>query len=145
MQEFTQREQIVEVVNKLFVYTDGRRWEELQKEVFSDKVMLDMSSLQGPQDTFSSKAICDMWKEGFKDLDAVNHLGGNYLVTLSGTDEASVYAYATATHFKESATLGKTREFVGTYDLNLIRNSQGWRINSFKYNLKYMNGNLGLE
>jgi len=145
MQEFTLREQIIEIVNRLFVYTDNQQWDRLQKEVFSEKVWLDMSSLQGPKDSFSAKAICDMWQEGFRDLDAVNHLGGNYLVTLSGNDAASVLAYATATHYKESAEHGKTREFVGTYDLKLTRGPLGWRIDSFRYNLKYMNGNLGLE
>jgi len=32
-------------------------------------------------------------------LDAVNHLDGNYLVTLAG-NTADVFAYAAATHYK---------------------------------------------
>ncbi len=85
-----------------------------------------------------------MWEEGFKELDAVNHLAGNYLVNLESGDKATVFAYATATHFKEAATRGNTREFVGTYDLKLTRSENGWRIHSFIYHLKYATGNLEL-
>ena len=145
MKVFTPREEIIEVVNKLFVYTDGRLWEKLLREVFADQVLLDMSSLNGPNEKLTARAICDMWEEGFKDLDSVNHLGGNYLVTIKDENSASVFAYATATHYKEKAENGKTREFVGTYDLDLIRNENGWRISAFTYTLKYLTGNIGLE
>jgi len=145
MNIFTDREQIVEVVNKLFVYTDQQEWAKLQNEVFTEEIHLDMSSLGGPNENKSGKEVCEMWDEGFKDLDAVNHLGGNYLVTLTGEGKASVFAYATATHYKDSATQGKTREFVGTYHLGLTKTGNGWHINTFKYNLKYVNGNMDLK
>ena len=145
MIEFTPREEIVEIVNKLYGYTDSMNWIGLQDEVFSDEVAFDISSLNGPNQQFSSKEICDMWKEGFKGLDSVNHLGGNYLVRFDNEKSASVFAYATATHYKESATKGKTREFVGTYDLQFRKNDLGWRISSFKYTLKYLSGNVDLE
>ena len=145
MATFTTREQIVETVNKLFIYTDEQLWEQLQKEVFTGSVWLDMSSLNGPSDNFSSSAICDMWQEGFKDLDAINHLSGNYLVSIQDPASAKVKAYATASHFKASATKGQTREFVGTYDIGLIKQGEIWLINSLAYHLKYMTGNLDLE
>ena len=145
MTEFSQREQIVETVNKLFVYTDNRQWSSLQNDVFTTEVMLDMSSLGGPNEKITSKAICDMWEEGFKDLDAINHLSGNYLVDILTENKASVYAYATATHYRQNAKNGTTREFVGTYDLGLTKTEAGWRISSFTYQLKYMQGNIDLQ
>ena len=45
MQSFSDREEIVETINKLFVYTDYQRWDDLQKEVFTEEVLFDMSSL----------------------------------------------------------------------------------------------------
>ena len=140
----TVREEIVEVVNKLFVYTDSQKWEEIQKDVFSPVVQFDMSSVGGENKKMKSREICDLWKEGFKNIDSVNHLAGNYLVEIRDPD-AFVFAYATATHYKDSATNGKTREFVGTYEIELINETLGWRINSFKYNLKYATGNLDLK
>ena len=45
MSQFTLREQIIEKVNQLFVYTDYQEWQKLQEEVFAEKVFFDMSSL----------------------------------------------------------------------------------------------------
>jgi len=47
MVTFSIRDEIVEVINKLFVYTDTQEWEKLQNEVFSGDVFFDMSSLGG--------------------------------------------------------------------------------------------------
>lgn len=139
------REEIIETVNKLFIYTDSQNWDALQSEVFTEKVFLDMTSLGGNASDLKSIEICDMWQEGFKELDAINHLAGNYLVELVSDNEAEVFAYATATHFKDSAANGKTREFVGTYNFKLKKLENGWRLYSFVYNLKYANGNLELK
>ncbi len=140
----TEREEIIEIVNKLFIYTDYQEWEKLQNEVFTPNVFLDMSSLVAEATTLTSQEICSNWKTGFEGLDAVNHLAGNYLVTITDK-EADVFAYATATHFKESATNGKIREFVGSYDLHLVKTENGWRIDKFKYNLKYAIGNMDMS
>lgn len=140
----TDREQLTELANKLFIYTDSRNWAGLQNEVFNPMVFLDMTSLGGSAAELSAQTICEMWAEGFKDLDAVNHLGGNYLIE-TANNEANIFAYATATHYKESAQHGKTREFVGTYDLKAKRVKKGWRIYSFVYHLKYLSGNVDLS
>ena len=141
----TEREQLVELVNKLFIYTDEQKWSLLQDEVFTKSVYLDMTSMGGTASELTAKAICKMWSEGFKELDAVNHLGGNYLVEIVSDEEAKVFAYATATHFKDAALHGKTREFIGTYDLKMKQINRQWRIYSFEYHLKYANGNLELK
>ncbi len=144
METFSVREQIVEIVNKLFIYTDERQWDKLQSEVFTQEVQFDMSSLGGPKERKTAIEICKIWEDGLKEIDAVNHLAGNYLVNIQ-ENSAQVFAYATATHYKESASHGKTREFVGTYELDLVFLEKRWRIGSFKYNLKYANGNMELS
>ncbi|MEM9022353.1 MAG: nuclear transport factor 2 family protein [Bacteroidota bacterium] len=143
--EFSPREQVVEVVNRLFFFTDSRAWEALQQQVFADEVVLDMTSLGAEAaTTVSAQQICDLWEEGFRGLDAVHHHGSNYLIDIHD-DRADVVAYAIATHFKAAATQGKVRTFVGSYDLQLARLERGWRITSFRYNLKYMDGNVELK
>ena len=139
----TGRDEIVEVVNKLFIYTDMQEWEKLQDEVFSNKVFFDMSSLGGKKEEITSQEICTMWQNGFKGIDSINHLAGNYLVSIDN-NRSSVFAYATAIHYKESAKNGKTREFIGTYDINLMKHERSWRIYRFKYTLKFMTGNIDL-
>lgn len=141
MEKFSICDLITQVVNKLFIYTDLQEWDKLQNEVFTEKVSFDMSSLAGINSNISAQEICKTWKDGFIGIDSVNHLAGNYLIDIREND-ASVFAYATATHYKELAINGKTREFIGTYDLHLIKKETGWRIDEFKYILKYSNGNV---
>lgn len=143
MSAFTDREQIVEIINKLFIYTDHRKWDQLQQEVFYQQVHLDMSSLGGEARILSAQEICKNWEEGFKDIDVINHLGGNFLVTITGA-VAQVFAYATATHYKKSAKRGTTRDFVGSYEFELRKETAGWRIEKMTYNLRYALGNLQL-
>ena len=80
---------------------------------------------------------------GFKDIDVINHLGGNYLVTINGPS-AEVFAYATATHYKKDAKRGTTRDFIGSYEFELSKELKGWRIRKMVYNLRYALGNLKL-
>ncbi|MFN7119442.1 MAG: nuclear transport factor 2 family protein [Saprospiraceae bacterium] len=141
MEQFSVRDQLIEVVHKLFIYTDEQEWEKLQNEVFTKEIWFDMSSLGAEAKTMQAKEVCDMWQSGFAGIDAVNHLSGNHLVTINGA-EADVFTYATATHYKKAAQQGNTRTFVGTYALHLLQTQHGWRINAFQYNLKYMEGNL---
>ncbi len=146
-QEVSPYEDIVvkETVNKLFNYTDAKQWSRLQTEVFAPNVEFDMVSMGMPSvQNLTAKAITDMWADGLKDLDAVFHLVGNHEIDVVG-NTAKVVCYSTATHFKRSALNGNTRKFNGTYDLNLIRTSQGWRIDKFKFNLLYTEGNLTLQ
>jgi hypothetical protein len=145
MEPFTTREQIIEIVNRLFVYTDYREWQKLQTEVFTPTVLFDMSSLgAGAPKDLAAAEICAMWESGFAGIDAVHHHSGNFMVTVNG-EAATVYCYAIASHYKAAATQGQTREFIGSYDLGLEQTAGGWRINSFRYNVKYTRGNMELK
>lgn len=137
--------ELAELVNKLFMYTDALQWSKLITEVFADQVLFDMSSASGeaPQ-TLSPTVICDMWQQGLGSLDAVHHQAGHYLITVNA-NTANIYAYAVATHYKKDAVKGKTRTFVGSYDLKAALTPGGWRLTQFRYNLKYMDGNIGLD
>lgn len=76
-EQFSLREQIIEVVNKLFVYTDNRQWDKIIDEVFTDSVLFDMSSAGGGEANYiSSKEICDNWDEGYKGINAIHHQAG---------------------------------------------------------------------
>ncbi|RNC85854.1 MAG: nuclear transport factor 2 family protein [Balneola sp.] len=141
METQNETQKITQTINKLFVYTDEQEWEKLQHQVFTEEVWLDMSSLGGPKETMKATDITSMWAEAYTSIDAVNHLGGNYIIDIED-DHAKVFAYATATQYKEAATEGKTREFVGTYNLELRKENGQWKLYSFQYNLKYMTGNI---
>lgn len=144
MENYSVRDEIIEIANKLFVYTDTQNWLALQDEIFTPNVRFDMSSINGENKEMSAVEICDGWQKGFEHIDAVNHLAGNYLVTIQN-NFADVFAYATATHYKKDTTKGTVREYVGTYNLHFIKTDEGWRIDAFQYNLKYATGNINFE
>jgi hypothetical protein len=130
------RLQIKETVNQLFIYTDFQEWSNLKEKVFYNEVYLDMTSMGAKEPKlYTSKEICEMWKDGFKDVDAIHHQAGNFVIEVD-EDEAAVFVYATATHYREKPEK-KIESFVGGYDFNLIRTINGWRITRMRYNLKY--------
>ena len=142
---YTEREQIVEVLNRLFYYTDYQMWDELKAEVFADEITMDVTSLGALEvEKLSAQQVCDNWTAGFKGLDAVHHQPGNYIIDIDGTS-ANAKAYAIASHYKKDATNGFVREFVGSYDFHLNKGENGWRLDSFTFNLKYMVGNLDMS
>ena len=147
MSAFTTREQIIEVVNRLFLYTDAFNWEGLQSEVFTEVVFFDMSSLGQEASNMTSQAICAQWEQGLAGIDSVFHLVGSHAVTVNpdNSSEATVTCYSKATHYNASATMGHTRDFVGSYDLGMVETDNGWRMNSFVFNVEFMLGNLGLN
>lgn len=145
MRHFTEREQVVEVVNRLFYYTDFQEWDKLIIEVFASEVMMDMVSLGAEKAVnMTPQEICQSWEDGFKDLDAVHHQSGNNIVEINEDKKAHVKSYAIASHYKKNAQNGKERRFIGSYDFHLVKQSQGWRIDRFKFNLKYVEGNVEL-
>jgi len=140
----SKRDEIIELVNKLFIYTDYQQWDKLLTEVFKENVFFDMESMGGsPGETLKASDICTMWRKGFQGLDAVHHQAGNFLVDFKKEENtAMVFCYAIASHYKESAVKSKLREFVGSYELHMVLTDEGWRIDSFIYNLKYTNGSI---
>jgi hypothetical protein len=142
----SKHDSLVELANKLFVYTDSLQWEKLLKEVFKEEVFFDMSSLgAGEPRKLSAREICEGWKHGFDGIDQIHHQSGNFIVDFQSEIEAKIFCYAIAIHYKQSATQGKTREFVGSYDLHASLTDLGWRLDSFNYKLKYVNGNADLK
>ena len=137
MTPFTPREQIIETVHRLFIHTDEKRWDALRTEVFTDDVRFDMSTLGGPSGILKAEEICAMWEKGFDGIQSVDHLSGNHLVTLEDENAARVFCYATATHFIRNSKVTEVRTFVGTYHLHLVARPNGWRIDEFRYLLKY--------
>lgn len=146
MEVKTKREAVIELVNKLFVYTDSRQWHLLIKDVFKEKVYFDSSSLDGASaGEVTAAAICDLWREGLKDIDHVHHHAGNFVVDFYNEEvQAKVFCYATASHYKKTASRGNTREFVGAYEVHVSFTDFGWRIDKFRYDLKYITGNTEL-
>lgn len=139
-----QKDAILAVANKLFVYTDTRNWQGILNEVFTTDVYFDMTSLAGGQPAIlPATAITAAWDEGLKPIEAIHHQTGNFNVDIDG-DKAVVDCYGTAWHYKQTPSGRNTRVFVGTYVLQLVKQPEGWRINGFTFNKKFIDGNVDL-
>ena len=131
------------VINKLFICTDNREWEKV-RECFDFKVLFDMSSMSGLQPTvFEADQIVREWKEALGKLEAIHHQAGNYITNINGS-EASVFCYGISFHYLPNPSGENTRTFVGPYNFRLFKIGEDWKINVFKYNSKFIEGNLRL-
>ena len=144
LETLIERERIVDTINALFVATDARDWAAV-RDCLAPEVMFDMTSLAGgkPQQ-LSAQMIIDGWEQGLRPLQAVHHQSGNFRVRVDGA-RAEAFCYGVAYHYLPKASGESTRTFVGSYDFQLQKEGERWRIGAFRFNLKFITGNLELE
>ncbi len=139
----TERDRVVEEVTMLFIATDQRNWP-AARACFVDSVFFDMASLSGnPAGQVPAEQIISGWKEGLRNLQAIHHQVGNFLVSF-GNNDASVFCYGIALHYLPNTSGQNVRRFVGTYDFHLVRQAGNWRIDRMAYHSKFVDGNLAL-
>ncbi len=139
-----EKEKVKEVVNRLFISTDNRDWDEVS-QLFAAEVLFDMTSMVGGKPVMlTPQEIVAAWEKGLKPIKAIHHQTGNYIVNVN-QNEASVFCYGIASHYRPNKTNQNTRTFVGSYDFHLVKNGKNWQIDKFKFNLKYIDGNQNLE
>jgi hypothetical protein len=140
----TEQNEVIAVADRLFICTDKRDWE-CVKDVFASEVLFDMTSLAGGRpEKKTPQQIADGWEQGLKSIKAIHHQAGNYQVTLKGS-HADLFCYGIAFHYLPNPSNQNTRTFVGSYDYHLDKTENGWKINAFKFNLKFIDGNKDLE
>jgi 3-phenylpropionate/cinnamic acid dioxygenase small subunit len=143
IQALSDQTDVIKTINTLFIETDNRNWGAV-KAIFADTVLFDMTSMVGGQPSqLSSQNIVDAWDQGLKPLQAIHHQAGNYLVTLNGS-HAEAFCYGIASHYLPNTKNQNTRTFVGSYNFHLKKQGENWKIDKFKFNLKYIDGNKDL-
>ncbi len=144
MIDATDNTRIIDNITRLFIYTDNRDWPRV-KDLFASRILFDMTSLAGGQPvTTTPQDIVDVWDNGLKPLKAIHHQIGNFLVDVD-SNEASAFCYGIAWHYLPNRTNNNTRTFVGSYEIHLTKQRGDWKIDRFKFNLKFIDGNPDLE
>jgi 3-phenylpropionate/cinnamic acid dioxygenase small subunit len=144
LQALRDRENITELINNLFVAVDNHDWA-AARACFAERVHFDMTSLGEPAPAeLAPEQITSAWESGLAPLEAVHHQSGNFRVRVAG-DEAECFCYGIAYHYRRVRSGNNTRLFVGSYDYRLVRAGETWRITHFKFNAKFVDGNLRLE
>jgi hypothetical protein len=124
------------VVTELFVATDNKDWDQVEK-LFAPMVEFDMTSLAGGKPArMAGKDIAAAWKQGLSAVNQVHHQAGNYLFHET-SEGIEVFCYATATHYHKNKKK-KITTFVGSYDMRVVKRETGWVIDRFKFNKKYV-------
>lgn len=129
-------ETIREVVTKLFIYTDTKNWKELES-LFAPKVILDYQSITGqPPETISPATITSNWKTALSGFTNTHHQIGNLIIEAQNT-KAQAFCYGTVTHFIENKGVWTV---VGSYNFELEKLDNVWKITTMKFNYKYQEG-----
>jgi hypothetical protein len=136
-------EQIIEQICRFFVAVDNRAWDDVKK-ILADEVLLDYSSMGGGEPAVLAPGqIIEAWKALLPGFDVTHHQLGNFLVEAAG-DHANAFCYGTATHYLAGDPKGNLWTVVGSYAISLGLINGAWRMLTFKFNLKYVDGNLDL-
>lgn len=131
------RDDIIDVINDLFIAVDARDWR-AARHALAPEVHFDMTSLQGGDASILPREhIIAGWEEGLRPLRAIHHQAGNYRVELNG-DMATAFCYATAFHLLPEGTPDRIRTFVGSYDYTFERRDGRWVITAFRFNCKFV-------
>jgi hypothetical protein len=135
---------VIDVITELFVATDQRDWAAVRR-CFADQVLFDMSSVDGgPPARVAAEEIVAGWAKGLAALEAIHHQAGNHRVTVHDA-RATASCYGIAYHFRRTASGRNTRLFVGSYAFILDKGGPlGWRISTFRFDLKFTDGNPDL-
>jgi hypothetical protein len=139
-----EKDRIIDAITELFLATD-RRDRLAVRRCFSDSVTFDMTSLVGGGPARLTPAqIAAGWEEGLRPVEHIHHQAGNFQVDLEG-EQATAFCYALASHYRRTRSGRNSRVFVGSYDIHLLQKGGRWLIDSFRFNLKYIDGNAELE
>jgi hypothetical protein len=138
-----EKDRILERTKALFIASHRKDWPAVI-DCLTEQVRFDMTSMTGePPALVPAVEIASRWEKGLADIAAVHHQIGNELVTIDG-GKAHVFCYGIALHFSPLAKNGTTRRFVGSYDLDLVKQDEDWKIREFAFHLKFIDGNADL-
>ena len=134
---------IVETCTRMAWHADQREWDRL-REVFTDEVALDYTSLNGGTPvTLGRDALVDAWASVLGRFDATSHLVTNHLVSVDG-DNAVCTAAFQATHLLPNPHGSPRWTLGGHYRYDLIRTGGGWRISGVVMTATWADGNQHL-
>lgn len=142
IREMVRQSSAERAVVELFVATDRRDWRRVRR-LLADQVDVDMSSLGGAAGVVEADALVAAWEAGLAPLEAVHHQIGNIRSTIH-EDDAHVACHGLALHYLPNDSGRNTRTFVGTYDAGLRDSPRGWHIHTFRFNLRFRDGNPDL-
>lgn len=139
----TARQEIIETVQRIFINTDNRNWDQVKKQ-FAGQVLLDYTSMAGGEpSTLTPQTIVHLWKELLPGFEQTQHTLSNFEVAIHG-DEATVSHYGTAWHYLRNEDGDDVWMVVGMYNHHLLKRNELWKVDQMRFTFKFMDGNADL-
>jgi fermentation-respiration switch protein FrsA (DUF1100 family) len=140
MDQSSDRQQIIDVVNGVAMSADRREWEAC-RSYFVDEPFIDYRSLSGqPGAKVRASTLVKGWSAFLPKFKFTQHFITNHEVTIRG-NTAHSRSYVHAVHFLPYAEGGELWGVYGTYDHELVKTSSGWKISKMVFHLLYQEGN----
>ena len=140
LQQITDRQAIVVLLIQYAVALDTRNWK-LLEQCFLPDAVADYGEGAGHNEGYP--AIEETVRYFLEGLDSSQHLLGNYVVKIEG-DHATTTCYLHAQHYLEQTEGGDTYTVGGTYEDEIVRTVDGWRIKHRKLMVTWVEGNPDL-
>lgn len=136
------RNAIIDVVIKYATSIDRADWE-AYASVFTDPVHVDFSEMGMPPSDFPRDMFVGFAKQGLEPWTARQHISPNHVVTFDETDSdrAECSSYMFAQHYKKDAPGGELYLMRGSYDHQMVRTGDGWKIASLTQHISWLEGN----
>jgi ketosteroid isomerase-like protein len=125
-QQLLDEKEIVDVMNAYTTALDTRDWD-LLAPTFTPDGDADFGNIAGVGALDSPQAVVDLCRGALQNLQATQHLQGNYVVEVDG-DTATASCYLQANHFYDGAPGGNVFVVWAKYTDQFVRTADGWKI-----------------
>lgn len=140
IQQTSDKIDIINTVNKIALMSDLRQWKQVVVQ-FTDKVEFDYTSLIGGE-PITVPAILQVkeWEESFtKRFKTTQHILGSHTLILDG-DKATCTSHFQAHHVFLEPSKAQSWTLGGTYNHQLIRVDDAWKVNKMKMTVNWEEG-----
>jgi ketosteroid isomerase-like protein len=142
VQQLIDSREIVDVMNAYTTALDTQDWD-LLASCFTPDGDADFGNIAGVGALDTPQAVVDLCRGALENLQATQHLQGNYVVEVDG-DNATASCYLQASHFMDGAPGGNLFTVWGKYTDRFVRTGDGWRIKHRDLRAISAGGNLDL-
>ncbi|MDR6910103.1 3-phenylpropionate/cinnamic acid dioxygenase small subunit [Rhodococcus fascians] len=138
-------QELVQLTVKMGWYLDHKQWE-LMDELFTDRVRLDYTGLNGGDVAVVDRAaMVEKWAKNREPLTSTQHLISNHLVSRLSDDSATATAMFQATHLKPNDQGGPLWTLGGEYEYTFSSSNSGWRISGLAMRIIWADGNRNIR
>lgn len=140
--ELQDRIAISDVLHRYAAAIDGKDWE-LMRSCFTDDLEADFRSFGGLEVVRGADAWVETIRSTIQGMDATQHLTGNHSHRIDG-DQAQLTAYIQAVHILANDRGDSEYTIGGSYDCDLVRTAEGWKIRRYVLTVLWHRGNRNI-